>query len=186
MVVGLCLKENRANTFYTVVPHVHNLTRPFGAVSLTLSYPIRNKRNTYYDDFTLKSHEREFPDACVRLHKQTLFPLGESLSISQIVHAYDLYMEKNLGLYSPEFMYEDILCLLSWCGQSAEASKRLSKYIDMMSSWDETTFDRVGGPSAFFGRLVDIVAGPNALAQICEEQIELLKLEKIPDYGLTC
>ncbi len=94
-------------------------------------------------------------------------------------------MERKLGLYSPEFMYEDILCFLSWSGHAIEASRRLSRYIGIMSSWEETTFDRVGGRSIFFDRLVDIVSVPQQLSRVCEEQIELLKLGKIPDYGLA-
>src|SRR5687768_3130780 len=75
LIVGLYLQEDRGSTSYQVIPYVHNLSRPTRAVTLTLGYPLRNKRNTYYESFTLKSHDREFPDGCKRLQKQTLFPL---------------------------------------------------------------------------------------------------------------
>lgn len=186
LIVGLCLKENRANTSYTVVPHVHNLTRPFGVVSLTLSFPVKNKRNTYQDDFTLKSHDHEFTDACKRLHKQTLFPLIEKLTLTQILNAYDVAIERKLTLDSPDRLYEDILCLLMWCGNRVKATRRLAKYIQIMSGWEERVFERDGGRKAYFDQLFEIVEMPNKLEKICEQQLELLKLKKIPDYGLNC
>lgn len=186
ILVGLWLKENRANTNYTVNPFVHNLVRPTGFVTLTLRYPLRTKRNTYQDDFTLKSHDREFPDACKRLHSQTIFPLGENLSLSEIINAYDTAMQRKLVIDSLEFLYEDILCYLTWCGKRTEAEKRLTKYIRMMSEWEERIFERDGGRNAFFDRLVEIVENPYKHRDICEEQIKILKVDKLPDYGLTC
>ena len=184
LLVGLYLRENRANTSYIVIPHVHNLTRPFGAVSLTLAYPLRNKRNTYQDDFTLKSHYREFPDACERLHKQTLFPLTHDLALDQILGAYDRAIEDKLTLDSPETLYEDILSLLSWCWKTDEAKKRFDYYTKEIMCWDEDAFRGEGGRDSFINRLAEIVDNPARLRDVREEQISLLKLDRLPDYGL--
>jgi hypothetical protein len=186
ILVGLWLKENRGNTYYTVNPFVHNLLTPTGFVSLKLMYPLKNKRNTYQDDFTLKSHDREFPDACKRLHKQTLFPLTEELTLGQIISAFDLSIERKLTLDSHDHLYEDILRLLTWCGQTVEATKRLPKYIQIMSEWDERLFDRDGGRNTVFDRFYEILEKPKQLEDVYEQQLELLKLKKIPDYGFSC
>lgn len=186
VLVGLYLKENRANTSYKVIPHVHSLIRPSDAVSLTLSYPLRNRRNTYHDDFTLKSHDREFPEACKRLHNQTLFPLTRDLSLAQIVGAYESFIDRNLGVSAPTFLYEDIISFFAWCGKLTEAKKRLGEYTKIMNDWEEWVFRQVGGKIAFFDRLVEIVEEPNKLEYICEQQIEIHKLKNIPDYGLAC
>lgn len=186
LIVGLYLQENRLNTSYIVIPYVHNLTRRTNSVSLTLSYPLRTKRNTYQDDFTVKSHDREFPEACKRLHKQTLFPLSSELSLQQILNAYERYISEGLLHDAPIFLYEDILSLLAWCGKLAEAKRRLGIYTKIMTGWDEWIFRNEGGRVAFFNRLVEIIEMPDKLEDICEEQVALLKVNKLPDYGFIC
>lgn len=186
IVTGLYLQENRDNTWYKVIPYVHNLSRQKNVVTHTLDYALRNKRNDYLDFFTLKAHDREFSDACKRLHNQTLFPLTRDLSLTQIIAAYESFIDRNLGVSAPTFLYEDIISLFAWYGKLSEAKRRLGVYTKIMNDWEEWIFRHVGGKIAFFDRLVDIVEMPHKLEEICEQQIELLKLKKIPDYGLGC
>lgn len=186
ILVGLYLQEDRGSEHYIAVPHVHNLTRPTNFVTLTLAYPLKNRKNTYKEMFTVDSHNREIHDACSRLRRQTIFPLDESLSISQVVKAYDTSISKNLVLDSREKLYEDILSLLTWCGRTAEAEARYAEYIREMSGWEERVFSREGGKLKFFDRLGEIFESPNQLRKICEEQIKFLHVDKLPDYGLQC
>lgn len=185
MIVGLYLQEDRANTSYQIIPYVHNLTRPTSSVTLTLYYPLRNRRDTYHESLTLKSHEREFPGASKRLHGQTLFPLEESLSLMEITRAYETYISRGLSMSMPTFLYEDIISLFAWFGRLREAEKRITQYTAIMGDWDDSSFRHVGGKSAFFDRLTNIVQNPAGLHQTYEEQLETLRLARIPDYGLS-
>lgn len=186
IIVGLSLREDRGNTSYKVIPYVHNLLRQTSYITLTLNYPLRTKQGTYHDSFTLNSHDREFLDVCRRLHEQTLFPLSESLSLPQIIRAYEEYISRGLNLESPAFLYEDIVSLFAWCGKLEEAKQRLLNYVSVMSDWDDQMFRHVGGKLAFFDRLVEIVENRGLLEKTCESNLSLFKLERIPDYGLGC
>lgn len=186
ILVGVYLRENRGNDNYAVVPHIHSLLRPTDFITLTLAYPLMNRKNTYQEAFTVDSHNKGFLDACESLRRQTLFPLGESLSIEEVIHAYDTAIERNLVLDSREMLFEDILSLLSWCGRIAEAEKRYADYVRTMSDWDEWMFRREGGRLAFFDKLGQILEDPDRLRVIYEEQVKLLKVDKLPDYGFFC
>ena len=186
LIVGLSLREDRGNTSYKVIPYVHSLLRETSDITLTLNYPLRTQQGTYYDNFTLKSHDREFSDACKRLHKQTLFPLNESLSLSQIIGAYEEYIARGLNIESPIFLYEDIVSFFAWCGKLDEARRRLLNYVSVMSDWDDQMFRHVGEKSAFFDRLVEIVENRGLLEKTCETNVEFFKLQKVPDYRLLC
>lgn len=185
MLTGLYLEENRGNEYYVVIPHVHNLSRPTDSVTLTLSYPLRNNRNTYQDDFTLKSHDRKFPDACKRLYDQTLFPLGEELSLAQILGAYEIYLERKLSFITKS-LYVDPVCYLTWCGKIDEAKRMAEKNINILDDWEDRSFLHDGGKQAFFNSVAEVPENPDKLREIYEEQIKLLKVDKLPDYGLIC
>lgn len=186
ILVGICLDGNRDNTAYRIIPHIHNLARPTGFVSLQLRYPLINKRGTYREELTVKSHDKEFSDATERLKKQTLFPLSEELSLSNILSACDRYVGLNLAVETPIFIYEDVISLLVWCGDPVEATRRLAEYVRIMSDWEERIFERDGGRNACFDRLYEIIERPKQQEYICDQQLELLRLKKIPDYGLIC
>ncbi len=185
ILTGIYLQENRSNDKYIVIPHAHSLLHKSDSVSLNLYYPLKNIRNTYQDDFTIKSHGREFPDACKRLHAQTLFPLGEDLSLSQILRAYKIYIDRKISFITIS-MYIDPVCYLTWCGKIDEAKRMAEKNIKILSDWEDRSFIHEGGRQAFFDYLMGIPEHPEKLREIREEQIKILKIEKLPDYGLTC
>lgn len=183
ILVGLYLQETRGNDSYSVIPFVHNLSRHNNFVTLTLFYPLKNKRNTYHERFTIQSHEREFSDACKRLHKQTLFPLGENLSLSQILGAYEDYIERKISFITDP-MYVDPVCYLTWCGKINEAKRLAEKNIKILADWEDRSFLHYGGKQIFLEYLMGIPENPETLREILEDQIKILKIEKLPDYGL--
>lgn len=132
LLVGLYLAERTGKELYSVEPHVHNLTDPCGFMTLTLSYPLRNKHDTDWDSFSRKSHDIEFPAACKRLHAQTLFPLQDDLSLSQILRAYEVYIEQKISFITKS-LYIDPICYLTWCGRIDDAKRMVEKSVVTLS-----------------------------------------------------
>lgn len=187
VLVGICLSGNRDNTAYRIIAHIHNLARPTGFVSLQLHNPLINKKGTYREELTLKSHDKEFLEAAERLKRQSLFPLSEDLSLSNLLSACSRYVgSRNLVAETPMFIYEDVITLLSWCGKLSIAKRKLGDYVKIMADWDDDIFRHEGGRIAFFDRLVEIIEYPSKLEEIAEEEIRKLKLERIPSYPFVC
>ena len=122
LLVGVCLERVLGNTAYCPVIHIHNLCRPKGFISLTLWNPLQNKRGTYYQTINVKSHTSSFEDAGKRLRQQSIFPISEKLTLSEILLAYQKYLMLNMqDSKYPIFIYEDIISLRVWCGKRREA-----------------------------------------------------------------
>lgn len=187
LLVGICLEENRDSTTYRIIPHVHNLTRPSTFVSLTLWLPLYDKRNYYYQSVTVKTHDNIFEDACERLHRHSLFPLSERLTLTQILSAYKKYIGLDtLTSKYPLTLFDDIIRLLIWCGKTDEAKNKLSEFMKTMSMWDSSVFKTSTELADFSDSLSEIIDLPSKLEDICEEQSELLKVNNLPDYGFGC
>lgn len=187
LLTGIALDGNRDNSAYRVIVHSHNLLVKTDFVSLTLWSPLQNARGTYHEEITLRGHEEKLPAACERLRSQSPLPLTDSLGLSEGISAYELYIkEKKFLVGMPIFMFQDIISLLVWCKRISEAEKALNKFVAEMMGWNEKVFFQVGGREAFFTKLRDLIERPEELLSIFSDQLRLLKVESIPDYGLSC
>lgn len=187
LLIGVCLESVLGNTAYRPVLHIHNLCRPTGFISLTLWNPIQNKRNTNYQTINIKSHTYSFEEAAKSLRQQSLFPISEKTSLSEILTAYQKYLRLNMPSSKyPIFIYEDIISLLTWCGKRKEAEKKFNDFVKIMSNWMPIVFENVGGYNTFCNKLYDIIDTPHKLQEIYDSEIMLLKANKLPDLGFTC
>jgi hypothetical protein len=187
ILTGIALDGNRDNTTYRVIVHVHNLLVPTGFVSLTLWSPLQNRRGTYHESLTLRRHSLEFLDACNRLRDESPVPLTPNLDLKQIILAYEKYIADGRFLISaPIFLYRDVITLLTWCGKTKDATAALDRFIAEMSELDERNFHQVGGRVSFVRSLETILTNPELLSGIYGEQMCLLKVDILPDFGFQC
>lgn len=185
LMTGVALDGNSDNTEYRVVVHTHNLLRRSNFISLTLWSPLQNARGTFHESITLRGHESRWQEACKRLKVQSPVPLNDELNLSTAIAAYNRYIsQKRFLIGTPKFLFEDMISLLIWCDRKDEARDTLSGFIVEMSKWDDDDFQSVGGREVFYETLRGIADQREPLGEIYEEQIELLGVGAIPDYGL--
>lgn len=60
------------------------------------------------------------------------------------------------------------------------------KSVVTLSEWEDKKFVNDGGKDIFLDYLAGIPERPEKLREIREEQIKILKVDKLPDYGLDC
>ena len=187
LLTGIALDSNRSNTAYRIIVHTHNLAVKADAVSLTLWTPLQNAHDTYHEAITSRSHSAKISEAAERLKSQAPISLTEELQLSEATAAYLKYIKsKKFLIGTPKFLYRDILTLLTWCGRKTEAESYLARFLQAMSSWDAAVLDQVGGRDYFFAQLGELVNNPEDLVTTCANQLILLKVSRVPDYGLKC
>ena len=185
LIQGVCLDRDSSNSDYLPTLHVHCLCRPFPDVSLSLGQPLLSIRSGAPDRISVSFHESKYKDACARLLSSSLLPVQGGWSLVQLIQAYERYrfLERWDSRYPVKLM-EDAVSVCSWIGDIHQARILINNYINEAKAWPESILIREGGLTNWSDALNLLAVSGDLLRKNVNEQIDLLKLGKLPESQL--
>lgn len=182
---GICLNRDSSNERYQPIFHLHSLARAESSLSLTLADELRTARNDTPQKIKVAFHEDHYVEAAQKMNQQASLSLSGDLSLKDVLQAYESYMTRPLGKY-PVFLFEDIITILLWCGQTVEAARKLTQFESEMKNWPSSiaSLQRVGGVNAWSEKCQSWITNPNTVRETVEEQIVFHGVEHLPNAKL--
>lgn len=177
LLVGICLDRDSSGTCYMPEFHVHFLGKPCGHVSLTLWAPLRTERTDAPQSIDVRWHDEKYREAATRMVRQSLLPLEGDLTLAQVIAAYRRHMDTPLARRVPIHLYHDMVLLLAWGGDSVGSAALLSECLGLD---DMAGFQHVGGRKAFEAGCRRCIENPALIEATVAEEIEALRVRKLP------
>ena len=173
LIVGLLLEIKSGGNDYIPTFHVHNLTRPFPVISLSLATTLNNEY------VHLEWHESRYRELGERMRNTALIPFDGNLELNDVISGYLQYLDKPTIPYQPQ-LYEDMALICGWCGNSKEMKRILDLARNDISGWPNQVQTRIGNIEEWVEKLGEKSSNREFLKSICEKQINELKVNKIP------
>lgn len=180
LIVGLLLEVTGGAEYYCPTFHVHSLLRPFSIISLQLK--IRTRDVAVYPG---RDHSKVVDELSTTIREIAVIPYEGVISLNEVLNAYRNYFARpNRIEKSGE--YADLALLSAWCGNSLEAHRCLKYAEEALAKWPEYALARLGGLDAWIEGLRTKAADVERLRSTVSEEIEKLKLGKLPTRELLC
>lgn len=173
LIVGLLLETKSGGNDYIPTFHVHNLTRPFPVISLSLATTLNNEY------VHLEWHESRYRELAERMRNTALIPFDGNLELNEVLSGYMQYLEKPTIPYQPQF-YEDMALISGWCGNYKEIKRILDSALKDISGWPKQVLTRIGNIDEWLKKVEEKSSNKVTLKSICEKQIDELRVNKIP------
>jgi hypothetical protein len=181
LVQGIALERSSAGTVYLPIIHIHDLSKPFPNVSLSLSQSLRSRRSGSEDPIAVQFHDRLHIEAAHRLASTSLLPLRGDLTVDDVVQAYARYRsmrEPTSGL--PVSYFESAVRLLAWTGRTEEGLRVLSGYVRELRAALNGLADAPDDLESWERSMRDVLANPATVRETAAEQIVALKVDRLP------
>lgn len=187
LVQGVCLERNSGNSAYFPTTHLHNLCRPFPAVSLSLAQRLLNERSGIQERIAVQFHKEHYREGAQRLANASLLPLNGDLTLVQVLDAHHRYREFNRpDSKYPVLLFEDGIFLCAWAGRNGQGIALLNEYLKEMGDWPVNVMARYGGVDKWQTKMRETIANPEALQVKAEAQAHELKVNDLPTAQLLC
>lgn len=173
LIVGLLLETKSGGNDYIPTFHVHNLTRPFPVISLTLASTLNNEY------VHLEWHESRYRELAESMRNTALIPFDGNLELRDVLSGYLQYLKKPTIPYQPQ-LYEDMALICGWCGNYKEMKRILDLARKDISGWPNQVLTRIGNIEEWVEKLEKKSCNKEAFKSICEKQIDELGVNKIP------
>ena len=181
LVQGVCLERDSVGGAYFPTTHLHNLCRPFPAMSLSLSQRLLSERSGTQERIAIQFHEQHYREAAQRLTQASLLPLIGNLTLRQVLEAHRGYRELSRpDSKYPVLLFEDGILLLAWSGQREQAAGLIDQYIGEMRDWPATVMARFGGVGGWEKKMVESIENPGNLQLTAQSQAQELKAADLP------
>lgn len=179
LICGILLEVKSGGETYIPTFHVHNLTKPFETITLSLKYE--------FESIGIEWHEKKYQERAAKIMSNTPIPLQGDVLLSEILAAYEEYLSKNIGGPYLPYVFEDIVLLSAWGKDRQRIQKGLTLAESQMKVWPERILAKLGGLDNWLSTL-ESKAGSNRedLLKIYEEQSIKLKVDKTPERNLIC
>lgn len=186
LVQGICLERDSGGGAYFPTTHLHNLCRPFPAISLSLAQRLLNERSGTQERIAVQFHESQYREVAQRLAKASLLPLTGDLTLHQMLDAHRGYRELNRpDSKYPVLLFEDGILLFAWSGQREQAVGLLNEHTGGMRDWPENIMARYGGLDAWERKMLESIKNPENLQATVESQARELKVANLPSAQLV-
>jgi hypothetical protein len=186
LVQGILLERSSGGTQYLPTLHVHDLTKPFPNVSLSLNQRLRSRRSGSQESIGVQFHDRLYREAAERLAGVSLLPLSGDIPVEAVVKAYERYRtlrELTSGL--PVSYFESAVRLLAWAGRTEDGLRVLSGYVRELHSSANALADAPDDLEAWERSLRELLANPATVRETAEEQAVTLKVDRLPMSSLV-
>jgi hypothetical protein len=181
LVQGVCLDGDSANASYFPTTHLHNLCRPFPAVSLTLGQRLLSERTRTEERIYAQFHEQHYLEAARRLTQASLLSLTGDLTLAQILDAYRGYRElRQPDSKYPVVLFEDGILLAAYSLHVDKAKGLLRDCVGEMGNWPAFVMERDGGIEAWERRMESWLKEPQSLRETADSQADLLRVTNLP------
>jgi hypothetical protein len=185
LVQGVCLERDSVGGAYFPTTHLHNLCRPFPAISLSLAQRLLNERSRTQERIAVQFHAQHYREAAQRLTQASLLPLIGDLTLHQVLEAHRGYRELNRpDSKYPVLLFEDGILLFAWIGQRERAAELLNQYMAEMRDWPATVMARYGGVGGWENKMVESIENSENLQVTAEFQAHQLKAADLPPAQL--
>jgi hypothetical protein len=187
-VQGILLDKDSTNTNYLPTEHLYNLAR-VEVDTIKLSVPAELKsRKGVVSRIGIVRHEDEFETIVKDFVSQAPLPMFGALRYEQVMGTYNRFLKSGMAHTKyPYHEWYDMGCLMIWCNQMKEAGKLAIMYEKEIMNWPDSLMkyqgDRVWEKLEWLKRWLE---SRDDLQAVVNRNISLLKLEAIPDVGLTC
>jgi hypothetical protein len=181
LVQGVCLDRDSSNAAYLPTLHVHCLCRPFPVLSLNLGQPLLSSRSGTAERISVQFHDTRSREACTRLVASSLLPVEGDWRLAQVLEAHAKYrrLERPDARY-PVPLMEDAVSVCAWLGKPDEAAAQAARHIEEAKGWPENILVRQGGLEGWRKTLNTLAESGDELRKVVAEQIEALKLQRLP------
>ena len=176
IVTGIVLERDSSGTSYRPTSYVHNLSREFPVITLSLGEYARNERSGYPDVIQVRFHESSYRDCARRLEENALLPYSGDLHLDAVLGAYENYRSRPSTHY-PCQIFEDMALIAGWASAQQIAIRIIDDAFGVMRGWPADILNGIGGLDAWLSRLRDRVAHPDHLRATVQEEIEKFKIE---------
>lgn len=184
LLVGVCLDRDSGGDIYIPTLHVHCLCKEFPCVSLTLSEQLRAEKSRGPDYIEVRWHADKHVEAAARMARQATLSLAGDLSLSDVVAAYRGYMTHPPGIYQCAVLYQDMILIAAWVGDTHMAGVLLAEVKSSLSD-DDAAYRHVGGRAAFESRCETAIADRTVVDALVVSQISELGVAELPVSELT-
>lgn len=185
ILIGVLLERDSSGRTYRPTFHVHNLGRRFPTIALSLSQPLRTKRTGAAETIDVRHHEQRFQDAAARLSAQAPLPLAGPVSLDQFIEASLQHMRRPGEHYEPE-VYEDMITVASWAGDTARAQRLLGDAKQLMSEWPTAVLKQLGGVQRWFDGVESRALNQDLVRQGVDAEVTTHRVEAVPSDTLVC
>lgn len=173
LLVGILLEVKSGNHNYIPTFHVHNLTRPFPVISLSLATTL-NREYVH-----VEWHTSKYQKLAKRMKEIAFIPFEGDLELHRVLEGYKQYLEQPVIPYQM-YDYEDMVLLSAWCGNTREAQACMEFTKQHMKRWPPHVLERIGDIDTWMRKFEEQSNDTEALKITCEQQIATLKVGKLP------
>jgi hypothetical protein len=179
LLVGVLLERDSSGRTYRPTFHVQNLGRRFPTIALSLAQPLRTERTNAPEIIDVSRHEERFKDAAARLSAQAPLPFAGPVSLNRFVEASLQHMQRPGVHYEPE-VYEDLISVASWAGDTARAQRLLEDAQQSMSEWPTAVLEQLGGVQRWCEGIKSRALTQDAVRQAVVDEITAHRVGAVP------
>jgi hypothetical protein len=186
ILIGLLLERDSGGRTYRPTFHVHNLGRRFPTIALSLVQPLRTEHTGAAETIDVRSHEQRFEDAARRLSEQAPLPFAGPVSLNGFVEASLQHMRRPGIHYEPE-IYEDLISVATWAGDTMRAGHFLQEAKQLMANWPTAVLQQIGGVQRWSEGIGSSALVPEAVRQTVDDETAVHCTEALPsDMFVYC
>ncbi|MEO0460596.1 MAG: hypothetical protein AAF219_07120 [Myxococcota bacterium] len=120
----------------------------------------------------------------MRLSAQAPLPLAGPVSLSQFIEASMQHTRRPGVHYEPE-VYQDMISIVSWAGDTVRAQRLLEDAKQSMSEWPPEVLEQLGGVQRWLEAVASHALIPDAVRRTVDEEIAAHRLDSMPSDNLV-
>jgi hypothetical protein len=182
LLMGVLLERDSGGQSYQPVFHVHCLAVEAPVIFLTMFSELRTERTKAPESIQCRFHDQLYLNAVERFKRQTPLPLLGTLSVDQVVTAYEAEIRNPERRGTVEVCYVEMMAVLVWCGQGERAREVLER-------WRRSNRGIFGWTkqdcSKEYAQCEEWMRDPAIIRRTVESEIKKFKLERVAatDFG---
>lgn len=151
LVAGVCLDRRSGGDAYVATGYVHNLLRPFPALSLSLGRPTREVR--------VESHEQLYERRARELDEDCPLLGADRPTLDDVLREYEVHLKSGAPETAyPLFLYEEMVLLAAL--RSPDLAKAyLARFLKNARAWPTEILSTVESLQAWERRILGAIVG---------------------------